>query len=98
VNYHLAKRGLKVERLEKDFKDGVLLITLLETLTGTKFLIIFRVLICSSGKELAKSTLWSRKLLDHEIGKLDTLTVAFKFMEGIHLHLTNCGPEGMSLS
>ncbi len=49
VNYHLGKRGLKVERLEKDFRDGLLLINLLEEITG---------------KELGKNTL-SKKTVEY---------------------------------
>ena len=36
VNMHLAKRKLRVNNLEEDFKDGVKLIVLLEELNGEK--------------------------------------------------------------
>lgn len=86
-----------MERLEKDFKDGILLISLLEILTGKECDRAFALRLNNGilGKELAKSTLWSRKLMNNEIGKLDTLTVAFKFMQSTcRIHLTNCGPAG----
>jgi hypothetical protein len=34
INGYISKRGLKVEHLEEDMKDGVILINLLEVLTG----------------------------------------------------------------
>jgi hypothetical protein len=48
MNVHLAKRGLKVENLSSDLQDGVLLINVLEEISGQKIPKYQNIYLCAN--------------------------------------------------